>query len=66
YSGLWKVVARVYEDEPKTELFESSSDPDELTNVADAHPDVVAELSNCLRPAIESPYFFNDLEDRDA
>ena len=61
YSALWKIIAGLYEREPKVELFETTTDPDELTNVADAHPETVGELIAHLRPATESLYFFNDL-----
>ncbi|MEW6359051.1 MAG: sulfatase [Planctomycetota bacterium] len=63
FSALWKTIVEMYEGEPKIELFETAADPDELTNLADKRPDMVAELRDALHPAIESPYFFNDLED---
>ena len=58
-SGLWEVIARLYEDEPEYELYRSSFDPDELTNVAERHPDVVEELDALLEPAVSSPYFYH-------
>jgi len=58
-SGLWEVIARLYEDEPEYELYRSSFDPDELTDVSDRHPDVVAELDALLEPAVNSPYFYH-------
>ena len=60
YSRLWEIVARLYESEPSVRLFETASDPDELTDVASEHPDVVAELTEALRPATESPYFYRE------
>ena len=57
-SGLWEVIARLYENEPEYELYETASDPDELTDVAADHPDVVAELDALLEPAVSSPYFY--------
>ena len=52
------IIARLYEDEPAVELYDVVGDPDELTNVADQHPEVVAELMEGLRPAMESRYFY--------
>ncbi|MGC9320060.1 MAG: sulfatase [Armatimonadota bacterium] len=57
-SRLWEVIARLYEDEAQVELYETAADPDELTDVSDEHPDVVAELDELLRPAVESDYFY--------
>lgn len=37
--GTWKLIAT-----PKPELYDLATDPAELTNVADAHPDVVTAL----------------------
>jgi arylsulfatase A-like enzyme len=57
-SGLWEIIARLYEDEPEYELYRSSFDPDELTDVCDRHPDVVAKLDALLEPAVGSPYWY--------
>ena len=57
-SGLWVTIARLYEDEPEIELYDHATDPAELVNVADAHPDVVAKLMTHLVPAMESPYWY--------
>lgn len=57
-SGLWEVIARLYEDEPEVELYDVAADPDELTNVAAAHPQVVTELNALLEPALQSRYFY--------
>lgn len=57
-SGLWEVIARLYEDEPEVELYDCVADPDELTDVAADHPRVVAELDALLGPALESRYFY--------
>ncbi|MGD9497926.1 MAG: sulfatase-like hydrolase/transferase [Armatimonadota bacterium] len=57
-SRLWEVVARLYEDEAEVELYDCAADPDELTDVAADHPQVVAELDALLRPALESRYFY--------
>ncbi|MGI5816532.1 MAG: sulfatase [Armatimonadota bacterium] len=61
-SRLWEVVARLYEDEPEYELYDVASDPDELTDVAPDHPEVVAELDALLEPAVSSRYFFHSGE----
>jgi len=58
YSRLWEVLAGLYESEPRTKLFDSAEEPDELTDVSAEHPDVVKELSAHLPPAIESPFFY--------
>jgi arylsulfatase A-like enzyme len=57
-SGLWEAIAKLYEDEPEYELYRSSHDPDELTDVSDRHPDVVEELDALLEPAVSSPYWY--------
>ncbi len=57
-SRLWMIIARLYEDEPEIELYDVVADPDELTNVAHQHPEVVAELMESLRSAMESRYFY--------
>ena len=57
-SGLWEVIARLYEHEPEVELYDCAADPDELTDLAADHPEVVAELDALLRPAMESRYFY--------
>ena len=62
YSRLWEVVAELYESEPRTQLFNSAQEPDELTDVAAEHPDVVEELSACLKSATESPFFYRGAE----
>jgi hypothetical protein len=48
----------LYEDEPEYELYEVASDPDELSDVAAEHPEVVRELDALLEPAVSSPYFY--------
>jgi arylsulfatase A-like enzyme len=57
-SRLWEVIARLYEDEPEYELYDTAADPDELTDVSAEHPEVVAELDALLEPAVHSPYFY--------
>ncbi len=57
-SGLWEVIARLYADEPEYELYETATDPDELTDVAADNPDVVAELDALLEPAVASDYWY--------
>jgi arylsulfatase A-like enzyme len=57
-SRLWRVIAELYEDEPEYELYETATDPDELTDVAAEHPEVVRELDALLEPAVSSPYFY--------
>jgi arylsulfatase A-like enzyme len=57
-SGLWKVIARLYEDEPEYELYRSAFDPDELTDSSAEHPEVVEELDALLEPAVSSPYWY--------
>ncbi len=64
-SHLWEVIARLYEDEPQVELYDAAADPNELTNVAAEHPDVLAELDELLQPAMESDYWYRR-EDHDA
>ena len=60
YARHWEIIARLYEHEPQIELFDTAVAPDELTDVSAAHPDVVAKLSDHLRPAIESPYSYSE------
>jgi len=57
-SKLWEVIARLYEDEPEYELYETATDPDELTDVAADNPEVVAELDALLEPAVTSDYWY--------
>ncbi len=57
-SGLWEIIARLYEDEPEHELYRSAFDPDELTDSSADHPEVVEELDLLLEPAVSSPYWY--------
>jgi len=57
-SRLWEVIARLYEDEPEYELYESAADPDELTDVSAQKPEIAAELGVLLEPAVSSEYFY--------
>lgn len=41
-------VRRMRADEFQPQLYDTSADPDETTNVSDAHPEIVAELSALL------------------
>jgi len=58
-SGLWEVIARLYEDEPQVELYDCAADPNELTDLAEDHPETIAELEELLAPALSSRYFYD-------
>ncbi len=52
YSQIWKPKA--YEAEYPPQLYNLVKDPEELTNVADKHPDVVRRLSSQLKEYLDS------------
>ena len=60
YAKHWEIITKLYEREPPIELFDTASDPDEQTDVSGAHPNVVTELSELLRPPLDSPYFYGE------
>ena len=59
--GEWKLILKT-SIPPQTELYDLENDPGETTNVAEQHPDEVAELGNqILQLAAEArpPFFFD-------
>jgi arylsulfatase A-like enzyme len=51
----WKYAYRPHNPERDEELFNLRTDPEEKTNVADAHPDVVAEMRELAFQHFEAP-----------
>jgi len=51
----WNYVVSVHEDDPEPELYHLPSDPDEVHNVHDRHPDVVARQRVRLEAVVGQP-----------
>jgi len=53
--GNWNYVVSVGEPDTNPELYDLTADPDELTNVHDSHPEVVAERKTWLEAVLKQP-----------
>ncbi len=51
----WNYVVTVHEEDPEPELYDLRADPDEVTNVHDAHPDVVPRQRARLEAVLGQP-----------